>query len=113
MRADEHALAAVGRARFDDHLVDAVEHLLERVAAEIRAAPADWIAQETVFFSTHPTVIGGALAPRHVDLRAFVAFDGVRASAIPGGLSRVAFEAGNLVVNSSQGGGAKDTWVMA
>ena len=50
--------------------------------------------------------------PRHVDLRAFVTFDGERSQAIPGGLSRVAFEAGELVVNSSQGGGAKDTWVL-
>ena len=55
---------------------------------------------------------GGAIAPRHVDLRAFVAFDGERAQAIPGGLSRVAYAEGELVVNSSQGGGAKDTWVL-
>ena len=82
------------------------------MAAVVRADPTNWIAQETVFFSTHPTLIGGRLEPRHVDLRAFVAFDGVRATAIPGGLSRVAYEEGNLIVNSSQGGGAKDTWVL-
>jgi uncharacterized circularly permuted ATP-grasp superfamily protein len=84
----------------------------EAIAATIRAAPADWIAQETVFFSTHPTVIDGEIAPRHVDLRAFVAFDGERAEAIPGGLTRVAYGEGELIVNSSQGGGAKDTWVL-
>jgi carboxylate-amine ligase len=83
------------------------------VAAALRAAPGDFIAQETVHFSRHPTVVDGVLAPRHVDLRAFVVFDGERAEALPGGLSRVAFGAGDLVVNSSQGGGAKDTWVLA
>ena len=84
----------------------------EHVADKIRRAPEDYIAQETVYFSTHPTVVDGRLVPRHVDLRAFVTFDGERAQAIPGGLSRVAYEAGELVVNSSQGGGAKDTWVL-
>ena len=84
----------------------------EHVSNTIRAHPEDYIAQETVFFSTHPTVIDGRIAPRHVDLRAFVTFDGVRAKAIPGGLSRVAYDEGELVVNSSQGGGAKDTWVL-
>ncbi len=84
----------------------------DRMVEIVRANPAGWIAQETVFFSTHPTLIDGELRPRHVDLRAFVAFDGVRARAIPGGLTRVAYEEGNLVVNSSQGGGGKDTWVM-
>ncbi|HWT92053.1 MAG TPA: circularly permuted type 2 ATP-grasp protein [Solirubrobacteraceae bacterium] len=84
----------------------------DQIAATVRDDPEAWIAQETVFFSRHPTVIDGELAPRHVDLRAFVTFDGERAQAIPGGLSRVAYEEGNLVVNSSQGGGGKDTWVL-
>jgi uncharacterized circularly permuted ATP-grasp superfamily protein len=84
----------------------------DRMAAVVRADPTSWIAQQTVFFSTHPTLIDGRLQPRHVDLRAFVAFDGVRATAIPGGLSRVAYEEGDLIVNSSQGGGAKDTWIL-
>ena len=84
----------------------------ERVAAAIREHPEDYIAQETVYFSTHPTVIDGEIVPRHVDLRAFVTFDGERAQAIPGGLSRVAYDEGELVVNSSRGGGAKDTWVL-
>ena len=85
----------------------------DAMADVVRADPESWIAQETVFFSTHPTLIDGRLEPRHVDLRAFVAFDGVRASAIPGGLSRVAYDEGDLVVNSSQGGGAKDTWILS
>ena len=84
----------------------------EHIAKLIREDPEAWIAQETVYFSRHPTVIDGSLEPRHVDLRAFVTFDGDRATAVPGGLSRVAFEEGELVVNSSQGGGAKDTWVL-
>jgi uncharacterized circularly permuted ATP-grasp superfamily protein len=84
----------------------------DRIVEIVRADPEAWIAQQTVFFSRHPTVIEGELAPRHVDLRAFVTFDGERAEAIPGGLTRVAFDEGNLVVNSSQGGGAKDTWVL-
>jgi uncharacterized circularly permuted ATP-grasp superfamily protein len=82
------------------------------IARAIREEPEAWVAQETVWFSRHPTVIDGELAPRHVDLRAFVTFDGERAAAVPGGLSRVAFDEGELVVNSSQGGGAKDTWVL-
>ena len=84
----------------------------DHVAALVRAEPEALIAQDCVRFSVHPTVVDGALAPRHVDLRAFVLFDGVRAEAVPGGLSRVAFAEGELVVNSSQGGGAKDTWVL-
>ena len=84
----------------------------DRVAALVRAEPTAFIAQDCVRFSVHPTVVDGALAPRHVDLRAFVVFDGEHAEAVPGGLSRVAFAEGELVVNSSQGGGAKDTWVL-
>ena len=84
----------------------------DRIARLVREDPESWVAQETVWFSRHPTVIGGSLEPRHVDLRAFVTFDGERAAAVPGGLSRVAFDEGELVVNSSRGGGAKDTWVL-
>ena len=62
-------------------------------------------------FSTHPTVVDGRLEPRHVDLRPFV-LSGKETSVIPGGLTRVALRKGSLVVNSSQGGGTKDTWVL-
>jgi uncharacterized circularly permuted ATP-grasp superfamily protein len=85
---------------------------LAAAAAALRAEPERWTAQETVRLSTHPTVIDGRLEPRHVDLRPFVLFDGVEAHALPGGLTRVALRAGNLVVNSSSGGGGKDTWVL-
>jgi uncharacterized circularly permuted ATP-grasp superfamily protein len=82
-----------------------------RLREAIRAAPQRFIAQETVSLSRHPTVIGDRLRPRHVDLRPF-AFSGERVEVLPGGLTRVAFDAGAMVVNSSQNGGGKDTWVM-
>jgi len=81
----------------------------ERAIDAVREMPEDYIAQETVRLSTHPTWRDGALQPRHVDLRAFVIGDAV----VPGGITRVALEKGSLLVNSTQGGGAKDTWVMA
>lgn len=86
---------------------------LDAVRAEVRAAPAGWIAQEVVALSTHPTVIDGALAPRHVDLRPFALAVGPRSwRVLPGGLTRVALAEGEMVVNSSRGGGGKDTWVL-
>jgi uncharacterized circularly permuted ATP-grasp superfamily protein len=86
-----------------------VDELRERV----RAAPEDYVAQRLVPLSTHPTEIHGTLAPRHVDLRPYVlmsALDDIQV--LPGGITRVALDEGALVVNSSQNGGAKDTWVM-
>lgn len=86
---------------------------LDAVRAEVRAAPTGWIAQEVVALSTHPTVVGGALAPRHVDLRPFALAVGARTwRVLPGGLTRVALAEGQMVVNSSRGGGGKDTWVL-
>jgi uncharacterized circularly permuted ATP-grasp superfamily protein len=70
------------------------------------------VAQETLMLSTHPTVIDNRLEPRHIDLRAFVFMNGDDAVVLPGGLTRVALNPGALVVNSSQQGGAKDTWVV-
>ncbi len=86
----------------------------ERRAVEqrLRADPGAYVAQETVMLSTHPTVIEGRLEPRHVDLRPFVVGGGDSAAAVPGALTRVAFGAGELVVNSSRNGGGKDTWLM-
>jgi uncharacterized circularly permuted ATP-grasp superfamily protein len=81
-------------------------------AAAVHADPGAFIAQETVMISTHPTVIGDHLEPRHVDLRPFVFLAGDEARVVPGGLTRVALDRGALVVNSSQRGGGKDTWVM-
>jgi uncharacterized circularly permuted ATP-grasp superfamily protein len=84
-----------------------------RVRQEVEASPGDWIAQRLIMLSTHPTVSGGTLAPRHIDLRPFVFMgEGGTPRVLPGGLTRVARDEGALIVNSSQNGGAKDTWVL-
>jgi uncharacterized circularly permuted ATP-grasp superfamily protein len=88
---------------------DAAE--LARVTAELQSQPELYIAQPIVPLSRHPTVIDGRLQPRHLDLRPF-AFVGDDVRLAPGGLSRVAFDAGEMVVNSSRNGGGKDTWVL-
>ena len=74
--------------------------------------PRAWIAQRTVSLSTSPTWIDGKLVPRRVDFRPFAVNDGEQIWVMPGGLTRVALQEGSLVVNSSQGGGSKDTWVI-
>jgi uncharacterized circularly permuted ATP-grasp superfamily protein len=83
--------------------------------AEFRVAllanPAGYIAQPTLALSTCPTFVESGIAPRHIDLRPFV-LSGKTVQMVPGGLTRVALKAGSLVVNSSQGGGTKDTWVL-
>jgi uncharacterized circularly permuted ATP-grasp superfamily protein len=84
---------------------------LERFAALLRARPADYIAQPTLALSTVPTLTAAGIEPRHVDLRPFVLY-GSSLRIVPGGLTRVALRKGSLVVNSSQGGGTKDTWVL-
>ena len=81
--------------------------------AQLRSNPEGYVAQEMVRLSRHPTVVDDRLEPRHVDLRAFVFLAGEHAAVLAGGLTRVALDAGALVVNSSQNGGAKDTWVLA
>jgi uncharacterized circularly permuted ATP-grasp superfamily protein len=79
----------------------------------VRAHPERFIAQELVHLSTVPTSTeDGRLAPRHVDLRPFAVFGGESVRIVPGGLTRVALTAGSMIVNSSQGGGSKDTWVL-
>jgi uncharacterized circularly permuted ATP-grasp superfamily protein len=80
--------------------------------ARIEADPARYIAQPTLSLSACPTFVESGLAPRHVDLRPFV-LSGREVVMVPGGLTRVALREGSLVVNSSQGGGTKDTWVLA
>ena len=86
---------------------------IERERELILRAPENWIAQQTVSLSTVPTVMAdGSLAPRHVDLRPFAVY-GERIDIVPGGLTRVALREGSMIVNSSQGGGSKDTWVLA
>jgi uncharacterized circularly permuted ATP-grasp superfamily protein len=75
--------------------------------------PGQWVVQERVALSTHPTIVGDALEPRHIDLRPYAIHLGERAEIVDACLSRVAMRRGGLIVNSSQNGGAKDTWVVA
>jgi uncharacterized circularly permuted ATP-grasp superfamily protein len=85
---------------------------LQRLAADLAADPGSSIAQRTVKLSSHPTVVDGRLQPRHVDLRPYVLSTASTCRTAPGGLTRVAWDAGALVVNSHQNGGAKATWVL-
>ncbi len=84
---------------------------LDAFRARIIADPPGYIAQPTLALSTCPTFVANGLAPRHIDLRPYV-LSGRETTIVPGGLTRVALVAGSLVVNSSQGGGTKDTWVL-
>jgi uncharacterized circularly permuted ATP-grasp superfamily protein len=81
--------------------------------AKLKSEPKNFVAQPTLALSTCPTCVEEGIAPRHVDLRPFVLAGRDRVRTIPGGLTRVALKRGSLVVNSSQGGGTKDTWVLA
>ncbi|MGA1439070.1 MAG: circularly permuted type 2 ATP-grasp protein [Ilumatobacteraceae bacterium] len=84
---------------------------LAAAVAAIEADPRNWVAQPILALSTVPTLVDGGIAPRHVDLRPFV-LTGSGSYVTPGGLTRVALPEGSLVVNSSQGGGSKDTWIV-
>ncbi|MBV8788657.1 MAG: circularly permuted type 2 ATP-grasp protein [Mycobacterium sp.] len=92
---------------------DASEKELAAIGKKVRDDPRSWIAQPMMELSTVPTQIGSSLAPRYVDLRPFAVNDGNDVWVLPGGLTRVALVEGSRVVNSSQGGGSKDTWVLA
>jgi uncharacterized circularly permuted ATP-grasp superfamily protein len=83
----------------------------EEFRAKILADPRNFIAQPTLALSNSPCFVDGRVEPRHVDLRPYVLF-GTSVAIVPGGLTRVALRKGSLVVNSSQGGGSKDTWVL-
>jgi uncharacterized circularly permuted ATP-grasp superfamily protein len=126
------------RCREPDHLAYVLDHLEELVVKEVhgsggygmligpsadkatiatfraklKAAPTNFIAQPTLALSTCPTCVESGIAPRHVDLRPFVLSGRDSVRIVPGGLTRVAMKEGSLVVNSSQGGGTKDTWVL-
>ena len=91
----------------------ASEETLVELRATVLANPRGWIAQQPVALSTAPTFVDGRMGPRHLDLRPFAVNDGRDVWVVPGGLTRVALPEGSLVVNSSQGGGSKDTWVLA
>jgi uncharacterized circularly permuted ATP-grasp superfamily protein len=90
----------------------ATDEELAAVRAEVRANPRGWMAQRPIALSTSPVLIGEKLAPRHIDLRPFAVNDGSDVWVLPGGLTRVALKEGELKVNSSLGGGSKDTWVI-
>ncbi|MEP7185368.1 MAG: circularly permuted type 2 ATP-grasp protein [Rhodanobacter sp.] len=85
---------------------------LENFRHLLKTRPNDYIAQPTLALSTVPTFVDSGVAPRHVDLRPFVLCGADQIRVVPGGLTRVALKEGSLVVNSSQGGGTKDTWVL-
>jgi uncharacterized circularly permuted ATP-grasp superfamily protein len=84
---------------------------IESFRAQLKARPEGYIAQPTLSLSTCPTFVESGIAPRHIDLRPFV-LSGKTVQMVAGGLTRVALKEGSLVVNSSQGGGTKDTWVL-
>jgi uncharacterized circularly permuted ATP-grasp superfamily protein len=126
------------RCREPEHLAYVLDHLEELVVKEVhgsggygmligpaadkaavaafrqklKSAPKSFIAQPTLALSTCPTCVESGIAPRHVDLRPFVLSGRDSVRIVPGGLTRVAMKQGSLVVNSSQGGGTKDTWVL-
>jgi uncharacterized circularly permuted ATP-grasp superfamily protein len=84
---------------------------LEDFRARVRANPRNYIAQPTLALSRHPTFLDDELYGCHIDLRPYTLY-GDKVTVVPGGLTRVALRKGSLVVNSSQGGGSKDTWVL-
>ena len=84
---------------------------IEDFRQRVLAKPEGYIAQPTLALSTCPTYVEAGIAPRHLDLRPFV-LSGKTVSMVKGGLTRVALQEGSLVVNSSQGGGTKDTWIL-
>jgi uncharacterized circularly permuted ATP-grasp superfamily protein len=90
----------------------ASESEIEATCEAVEANPRNWIAQPLVAISTAPTLCDGAVTPRHVDLRPFILSGGGGGYVTSGGLTRVALRAGSYVVNSSQGGGSKDTWIV-
>jgi len=110
---DKFVVKAVGESGGYGMLIgpQSTEEQREQFARKIEADPRNYIAQPTISFSRAPCLIDGRLEPRHVDLRPYVLL-GDRVTVVPGGLTRVALQRGSLVVNSSQGGGSKDTWVL-
>ena len=111
---DKLVVKAVGESGGYGMLIGPQSTAAERAdfAAKIEADPRNYIAQPTISFSRAPCLIGDTLEPRHVDLRPYVLY-GDKVTIVPGGLTRVALKRGSLVVNSSQGGGSKDTWVLS
>jgi uncharacterized circularly permuted ATP-grasp superfamily protein len=92
---------------------DAIKEEIQAYKLKILENPRNYIAQPTIQLSTSPCFFNGSLEPRHIDLRPFAIYSPNGINLIPGGLTRVALKKGSLVVNSSQGGGSKDTWVVS
>ena len=111
---DKLVVKAVGESGGYGMLIGPQSTAAERedFARRIQADPRNYIAQPTISFSRAPCLIGDELEPRHVDLRPYILY-GEKINVVPGGLTRVALKQGSLVVNSSQGGGSKDTWVLS
>ena len=111
---DKYVVKAVGESGGYGMLIGPHSSAAQRddFRKRISADPRNYIAQPTIALSTAPCFVeGGRVEPRHVDLRPYVLF-GEKITVVPGGLTRVALRKGSLVVNSSQGGGSKDTWVL-
>lgn len=111
---DKLVVKAVGESGGYGMLIGPHASAAERAdfAEKLAANPSNYIAQPTISLSTAPCFVEGAIEPRHVDLRPFI-LTGQKTVITPGGLTRVALRRGSLVVNSSQGGGSKDTWVLS
>jgi carboxylate-amine ligase len=111
------ALVVKPRAGHGGHGVMIGSHASERdrelAARQIKLEPERFVAQETVQLSRHPTICGNGLEPRHVDLRVFAIGSGAEIQLSPAALTRVALTRGSLIVNTSQTGGGKDTWVLS
>jgi uncharacterized circularly permuted ATP-grasp superfamily protein len=112
-RLDEYVVKAVGESGGYGMLIGPYSTAAEReeFRARIEADPRNYIAQPTLQLSRAPCFFDGSVEPRHVDLRPYILY-GDKITIVPGGLTRVALRKGSLVVNSSQGGGSKDTWVL-
>jgi len=111
---DKLVVKAVGESGGYGMLIGPQSTAAERedFARRIQSDPRNYIAQPTISFSRAPCLIGDQFEPRHVDLRPYILY-GEKINVVPGGLTRVALKQGSLVVNSSQGGGSKDTWVLS
>jgi uncharacterized circularly permuted ATP-grasp superfamily protein len=111
---DKLVVKAVGESGGYGMLIGphSTKEMRDEFKRKILEDPRNYIAQPTIHLSQAPCYIDGQVEPRHIDLRPYVLYDGARVTIAPGGLTRVALRKGSLVVNSSQGGGSKDTWVL-
>src|SRR5579862_4670174 len=112
-RIEDYVIKAVGESGGYGMLIgpQSTAEQRDEFRRRVSADPRNYIAQPTIRFSRAPCLIDGNVEPRHVDLRPYILF-GDKVTVVPGGLTRVALRKGSLVVNSSQGGGSKDTWVL-